>query len=191
MSGSLILAKSGETAQTSLLPEVQELITQAEELKDKAAQLRIEATDLLQGGTQVELLGAVQYACDRASQLPTKFQLLSQQLNQSEVLLSEEKLQQQLRQVQQRIAQNPNNLQLQDLARRLQRNIQLARQGENARQSQILSLSAMVLDASGVLQQLQTRLRTADLSSSVVASELKGLSDEFTQYQDNVDLLLS
>ena len=128
-----------------------------------------------------------------ASQLPSKFQSLSQQLNRNDVLLSVTDLQKQLSQAQQRIATSSGTAQhqLQDLVQRLQRNIKLAQQGEDARQSQIISLSVMVLDASGVLQQLQTRLRTADLSSASVTSELQALSAEFTQYQDNVDLLLS
>ena len=102
-------------------------------------------------------------------------------------------MQKQLQQVQQRVATSTGHAQrqLQDLAHRLERNIELARQGEDARQSQIIALSGLVIDAGGVLQQLQTRLRTADLSSSQAAAELKELSDEFTQYQDNVDLLLA
>ena len=141
----------------------------------------------------MELLGAVQYACDRANQLPQKFQTLSKQLNQNEVLLSEADLKKQLVQVQKRVVTSQGNAQrqLQDLAQRLERNIELARQGEDARQSQLIALSGLVIDAGGVLQQLQTRLRTADLSSSQAAAELKELSDEFTQYQDNVDLLLA
>jgi uncharacterized coiled-coil DUF342 family protein len=193
--GAMALAKEPKAirSETPLLPELQALIDQADDLSTKAGKLRTEATELLDSTTQVELLGAVQYACDRAQQLPTKFKALSKQLNQNEVLLSVDNLQQQLLQVHKRMAgsSGQSQRQLQDLAQRLQRNIALAQQGEDARQSQLISLSAMVLDASGVLQQLQTRLRTADLSSSVAASELKSLSDEFTQYQDNVDLLLS
>lgn len=195
MGGAMILAKEPETiaSKIPLRPELQALIDQANDLNTKAEKLRMEATNLLDDSAQVELLGAVQYACDRASQLPIKFKALSKQLNQNEVLLSIDNLQQQMLQVHKRInsSSGQSQRQLQDLAQRLQRNIELAQQGEDARQSQLISLSAMVLDASGVLQQLQTRLRTADLSNSIVANELKSLSDEFTQYQDNVDLLLS
>lgn len=176
-----------------LQQELQAVVNQAEQLNQKAGQLRQEAAELLAGSTQVDLLGVVQYACDRATELPQKLQHLSAQLNNREVLLSVKELQQQMLQVHQKMSQSSGmaQQQLRSLADRLQRNIQLAQQGEDARQAQILSLSALILDASAVLQQLQTKLRTADLSSTDQATELRSLSDEFTQYQENVDLLLS
>lgn len=192
--GAMVLAKDSPSSTTvPLRPELQTLISQAEDLKVKSEKLRQEAQNLLSGTTQVELLGAVQYACDRAQQLPPKLQTLSKQLNQTDVLLSEKDLQKQLGQVKQRIATSQGNAQhqLKELAQRLERNIELARQGADAQQSQLIALSGLVIDAGGVLQQLQTRLRTADLSSSKATAELQALSAEFNQYQDNVDLLLA
>ena len=196
--GAAFLVKStqNESQTESLEPlqqELQAVVDQAVQLNQKATQLHQEATEVLTGTTQVELLGAVQYACDRASELPQKLRHLSTQLNNREVLLSVEELQKHLVQVHHKMTHSSGmaQQQLQSLADRLQRNIQLAQQGEDARQAQILSLSALILDASGVLQQLQNKLRTADLSSATQTTELRSLSDEFTQYQENVDLLLS
>jgi hypothetical protein len=73
----------------------------------------------------------------------------------------------------------------------LLRNIQLARQGQDARQAQVVSLSTMILDAGGVLQQVQNKLRTADLNNSDQVMELRQWCEELRSFEENVDLLVS
>ncbi|MEL7315783.1 MAG: hypothetical protein AAFN08_12605, partial [Cyanobacteria bacterium J06559_3] len=73
----------------------------------------------------------------------------------------------------------------------LQRNIELAQQGEDAREAQVVSLSTLIVDAGGVLQQLQNKLRSADLSSDRQTDELRELGLELNNMQENMDVLLT
>ncbi len=173
--------------------ELQAIQQQALKLKQQAEGLRSEAADVLTASHQIELLGAVEYACDRTTELPQKIDDLSQRLSGSDSLLSVRELQQQLAKVEKKQANSSGAAQQQwnRLAQSLNRNIQLAQQGDDARQAQVISLSTLILDAAGVLQQLQNKLRTANLESNSEAMELRSLSEEFTRYQENVDLLLS
>ncbi|MEO0373371.1 MAG: hypothetical protein AAF329_01850 [Cyanobacteria bacterium P01_A01_bin.17] len=173
--------------------ELQAIQQQALKLRQQAENLRSEAAGVLTASHQVELLGAVEYACDRTTELPQKISDLSQRLSGSNSLLSVQDLQQQLAKVEQKQANSSGAAQQQwnRLSQSLSRNIQLAQQGEDARQAQVISLSTLILDAAGVLQQLQNKLRTANLESNTEAMKLRSLSEEFTRYQENVDLLLS
>ena len=81
--------------------------------------------------------------------------------------------------------------QWQTLAQQLDRNIALVKQGEDTREAQLAQLSTLIAESGGVLQQLQNKLRTADLSSNVEAEELKSMSDELKGFQENVTLLLT
>lgn len=177
----------------ALEQELRNIQQRAEKLKQQADRLRSEAAGLITASDQVELLGAVEYACDRADELPGKIDDLSQRLTGSDSLLSVRDLQQQLAKVETKRAGSSGvaRQQWDRLAESLKRNIQLAQQGEDARQAQMISLSTLILDAAGVLQQLQNKLRTANLESQAEAMELRSLSEEFTRYQENVDLLLS
>jgi hypothetical protein len=78
----------------------------------------------------------------------------------------------------------------QQLADSLRRNIELARQGQDARQAQVISLSTQILDAAGVLQSLQNKLCTADLTNAKDTGELQLLSEDFKELQKNVDVLV-
>lgn len=194
--GGAMMRKSQEPEILSLdNPELEQQLQavrqQAKTLADKANVLRLEASKLLT--TQLELLAAVQYACDRAGELPTKIDQLTHRLSGSDSLLSVNELQQQLSEVQTKLQSSSGvaREQLTKLADSLQRNIQLARQGQDARQAQVLSLSTLILDSAGVLQELQNKLRTADLTNSAEAMELRSLSDELSSFQENVDLLVS
>lgn len=173
--------------------ELQQVKQQAESLAERANAFRVEATHLLDNTAQLELLGTVQYACDRATELPAKVSHLARRMQGADSLLSVTELQQQLNLAQARLQTSSGAAreQLNHLTASLQRNIQLARQGQDARQAQVLSLSTLIQEAAGMLQQLQNKLRTADLSSSSEALELQALSNEFKSVQDNVDLLVS
>jgi hypothetical protein len=166
---------------------------QAQELATKADSLYQEANRILTGSAQMELLGTVQYACDRARELPTQLDELTRRLQGSDSLLSVSDLQQQQATVQAKVRASSGIARehLQELATQLARNIELARQGQDTRQAQIVNLSTLIQEAGGTLQALQNKLRTADLSDANQALELRSLSDELTVFQENVDLLVS
>jgi len=167
---------------------------QAQDLADKAADLRAEASRLLTNSNQVDLLAAVQFACDRANELPTKIDELARRLHGANSLLSVANLQQQLHAAETRFQKTSDGVareQLRQLTQSLERNIQLAQQGQDARQAQVLSLSRLIYDSAGVLQSMQNQLRTADLADAEVAGELHTLSHELKLFQENVDLLVA
>lgn len=173
--------------------ELQAVRTSAKALADKANTLRLEATKLLTSADQMELLVAVQYACDRAVELPTKVDQLARRMQGADSLLSIDQLQQQLTQVQTQLQSSSGvaREQRSKLAASLRRNIQLARQGQDARQAQVASLSTLILDSAGVLQSMQNQLRTANLADAAQTLELRSLSDELQIFQENVDLLVA
>jgi hypothetical protein len=172
--------------------ELQGVQQQAKVLAEKAGELRSEAVRLLTQSTQVELLAAVQSACDRANELPGKVDRLIQRLRGSDSLLSVDDLHKQLMEVQTKLHASSGvaREQLTKLAESLNRNIQLAREGQDARQAQIANLSALILDSAGVLQAMQNKLRSLDLSDAEQRLELRSLSDELSIFQENVDLLV-
>lgn len=173
--------------------QVQAVRQQAKTLAERADTLRAEATRLLSNADQMDLLVAVQFACDRADELPTKLDQLAQRLKGSDSLLSLSQLQQQLQEVKtkQKASSGIIREHLTKLANSLQQNIELAQQGQDTRQAQVVSLSTLILDAAGVLQALQNKLRTVDLTDAQATGELRSLSDEFNSFQENVDLLVS
>lgn len=173
--------------------ELQKTRQQAVNLSQQAASLQLEANRLLTATHQLELLGMVQYACDRTRELPSKIDQLARRLQGKDSLLSADDLKKQLTEAErkQRSSVGVAQEQWAKLAASLQRNIQLAKQGEDAREAQVVSLSTLILDAAGVLQQLQNKLRTADLDSSTTADEVRSLSDEFNSMQENMDVLIA
>ena len=177
----------------ALIRELQSLENSAKEVAQKAKILRQEATQLLGDTIQMELLAAVQYACDRALELPPKINHLSRRLSGENSLLSIQELQQQLIELKTKKQQSTGlaQEQLNRLEASLNRNIQLAKAGEDARQAQVLSLANLVYDSAGVLQELQNKLRTADLSNFDQTQELQLLSNDLKSFQENVDLLIS
>ena len=168
--------------------EFQQVRQQAVVLGGKAHELSDEANQLLTTSEQLELLGVVQYACDRIQELPQRLDRLAQRL----ALLSLDELKQQLAQAQEKVRRRQGVAQAQwgKLASSLQRNVALTKQGEDVRQAQLASLSTLIAESDGVLQQLQNKLRNADLSSSATAGELRQLSQELRGLQENFDLLL-
>lgn len=165
---------------------------QAKVLADKAGELRQQSTQLLTDSTSSELLAAVQYACDRATELPTKIDHLAQRMQGNDSLMSVADLRNQLETVELKLNSSSGIVkdQLAKVAESLQRNIQLAQDGQDARQVQVASLSTLILDALSVLQELQNKLRSANLSDAQQTLELRSLSDELSIFQENVDLLV-
>jgi hypothetical protein len=164
---------------------------QATNLAAKANSLRQEASRLLTEANQMDLLVMVQSACDRAVELPAKIDQLTRRMHGADSLLAVEDLQQQLSEVTTRIPASSGVArdQLNRLADSLRHNIQLARQGEDARQAQVLSLSTLILDSAGVLQGMQNQIRTANLTDASQAEELRSLSNEFSLFQDHIGLI--
>ncbi|MEO0759327.1 MAG: hypothetical protein AAFY78_20920 [Cyanobacteria bacterium J06648_16] len=201
--GAIAIATAGAILQKSREPETIELDNpalsrelqavrqQAITLGKKADTLKAEATQLLTDALQVDLLGTVQYACDRTQELPRKIDQLALRMQGKDALLSTKELENQLRDVQAKIKTSTGlaRTQWQKLAESLERNIALARQGEDTRQAQLANLSTLIAESGGVLQQLQNKLRTADLSSDTAAAELRELSNEFKGFQESAELL--
>lgn len=173
--------------------EIKALYNKGENLAEQAVALRDEATERLTGAAQMELMGAVQYACDRTQELPSKIQQLGKRLGEGKSLLSAEELTQQIKEAKTKRNKSSGaaKAQWQALIDSLERNLNLAKEGEDARQAQVVSLSTLISNAAGTLQQLQNKLRTADLSSATETTELRALSDEFSSFQENVELLVT
>jgi hypothetical protein len=141
----------------------------------------------------MDLLVMVQAACDRAVELPAKIDQLSRRMHGADSLLAVKDLQQQLTEVSSRIPASSGVArdQLNRLANSLRQNIQLAQQGEDARQAQVLSLSTLILDSAGVLQGMQNQIRTANLADGSEAEELRSLSNEFSLFQEHIGLMVN
>lgn len=172
--------------------QLQAVHMSAKRLADKAKVLRLESTKLLTDSFHLELLATIQYACDRAAELPTKIDSLAKRFQGSNSLLSVNELQQQLTQVQNRLEISTGSVaqeHLTQLAQSLQHNIGLVQQGQDARQAQVTSLSTLIQDTAGVLQALQNKLRTADLTDSAQIIQLRSLSEQLGSYQENVGLI--
>lgn len=181
-------------AKQQLQRELQVMQASGKTLAEKAEVLRQEANQLLtRDSFQLELLTAVQYACDRAIELPAKIDQLAMRLPSADSLLSVSELQQQLLEVQTKQCSSSGvaSQHLNQLADSLKRNIQLAQEGQDTRTAQIVSLYTLIQDSAGVLQQLQNKLRTADLTNLEQVNELRSLSSEFNSFQENVDILVS
>ncbi len=173
--------------------EFRSLQAQAVSLVDKAQVLREEAAKALTEANQMDLLVAVEGACDRTAELPAKLTQMAKRLQGGESLLSVDEMQQQLNQVEAKARRSSGiaGEQLDRLADSLRRNIQLAREGQDARQAQMVNLSTLISDTAGILQKLQNQLRTANLNNSEDMQALAALSQDFQSFQENVDLIIS
>lgn len=177
-------------ADRDLIRELQTARQQARDLAAGAKDLQQEAERLLTRPDQLDLLGTVQFCCDRVGELPQKLEDLARRLQGGEALLSIDQLQQQRKRVKRDLAESRGAAkeQLQVLLTSLERNIELAQQGSDARQAQVLSLSTLIASTAGVLQQLQNKLRTADLRDQRQQAELKSLSEALSGAQANLDV---
>jgi chromosome segregation ATPase len=184
----------GELARRQLQQELQDVKSLAATLARQAEILREEANQLLASSLdfQLDLLVTVQRACDRAVEFPLKIEQLSQKISAKESLLSVADLEEQLSGVNNKIKNSSGaaRQQLEELAASLQRNIQLAKQGKDSREAQVINLHTSIQNSAGVLQQLQNRLHGADLNNLEEIKELKGLSDEFNSCQQDLEVLL-
>ena len=192
--GSAMLAKDNNALELEnklLEKELNSIKKEANLLVSKAEELRLEAKNLLHDSWQVDLLTAVEYACDRTLELPHKIDQLSQKISGGDSLLSVEELEKKLANINNKkkstygIAQR----QLEKIEASLQRNISLAKQGESARQAQVFALTNLITESAGILQELQNKFRTADLSNSEELNNLQNLSEELTAIQENNYLL--
>ena len=124
-------------------------------------------------------------------ELPAKIDQLTRRMHGADSLLAVEDLEQQLSEVTTRIPTSAGVArdQLNRLAYSLRHNIQMARQGEDARQAQVLSLSTLILDSAGVLQGMQNQIRTANLTDADQTEELRSLSNEFSFFQEHIGLI--
>jgi hypothetical protein len=176
-----------------LVQEIQSVQQQAKLLVQKAEMLRTEAKQLLTTSTQLELLVAIEYACDRTRELPTQIDRLVQRLQGSDSLLSVAELQQQLTEVKTRKNKSSGvaRQQLERLVIGLENNLKLARQGQDARQAQVISLATLAIESAGILQQLQNRLRTTNLENTEEIQELTSQLEEFKSMQESVELLVA
>lgn len=173
--------------------EIKGVQQQAKLLAEQSAVLRIESEKLLTSAAQLDLLTTIQYVCDRAQELPTKVEQITCNIQGKDSLLSPTDIQRQLAEVKAKQSKRSGvaHQQLEQLATSLERNLELARQGEDTRQAQIFSLSTQVIDAAGVLQQLQNQIRTANLDNTEDINQLSNLSEELNSIQENVDLLIN
>lgn len=165
------------------LEEELELAKQeAKLLIKKAENLRLEAKNLLHDAHQMDLLTAIEYGCDRTFELPEKIEYLSKKLSGSDSLLSEEELEEKLK-TNLKKQQSANGLalkQLRQIESNLRRNIDLAKQGKSAREAQVFALTNILTESAGVLQQLQNKLRTSDLTNSQALQDLQDLTQELS-----------
>jgi hypothetical protein len=196
--GSALILNSKRTVSLNidnpaLVQEIQSVQQQAKLLVQKAEALRTEAKQLLADSSQLELLVAIEYACDRTGELPTKIDRLVQRLQGSDSLLSVTELQQQLTEVKTKKSKSSGvaRQQLERLATGLENNLKLARQGQDARQAQVISLATLAIESAGILQQLQNRLRTANLEDNEEIQELKSQIEELKSRQESVDILVT
>jgi len=172
--------------------ELQTVKASALALVNQANKLKLAAQRLLTDAFHVELLAAIEISCDRAVQVPEKIDHLAQGLQASNTQLSVSELQQQLTQVQDKLSSSSGVAQqhLQQLAASLQRNIKLAEEGQDIRLAQIVSLSTQVQDYAGVLQRLQTKLYSSDLTDAEQINQLQLLSEEMVSLQESVYFLV-
>lgn len=191
----------------ALEAQVYGVLDQARALRQQAEVLRQEAGDRLVEAHQMDLLVAVQLACDRAQDLPEQIQVMARQFQGQDALVSVRTLEQQLSQAQVQLRQSQGlaREQLQKLTQSLQRNIALAQQGQDVRQAQVISLSTLILQTTEVLQRLQIQLRRSDLhphpeghpttdSPNPLAAEIDdliALSEALAGCQKNLDVLMS
>ncbi len=175
------------------IQEIEAIKARSQSIAEKAEILRQESEKNLTESNQIELLTAVQYGCNLALELPAKIETLASRLHGSDSLLAPQEIEKQLTEVKAKL-DNSNGVaraRLQELAASLENNLKLAKEGQDAREAQIASLSTLVSNSAGILQQLQNQLRNSNLNSSEQIEELLVLSDELKNIQEHVDLLIT
>ncbi|WP_413198830.1 hypothetical protein [Nostoc piscinale] len=161
-------------------------------LANQANAMRVEVQKLLTDTFHVELLTTILMSCDRAAELPAKLDKLGVSLHHTNSLLSIEALQQQLTEVKTKLPASSGvaKRHLNQLAESLKRNIELAQEGEDSRLARVINIATLIQDFAGVLQKLQTRLRTSDLSDAEQINGLQLIADELNSLAENLDLVV-
>ncbi|OCQ89349.1 hypothetical protein BCD64_26695 [Nostoc sp. MBR 210] len=161
-------------------------------LANQAQAMRLEVQKLLTDTFHMELLTTVLISCDRAAELPAKLDKLGVSLHHTNSLLSIEALQQQLTEVKTKLPASSGvaKRHLNQLAESLKRNIQLAQEGEDSRLSRVINIATLIQDFAGILQKLQTKLRTSDLTDSEQINGLQLIADELNSLAENLDLVV-
>lgn len=195
ISASVIKSREPQTfalANTELEREVNAVKLAALGLVNQSENLRLEAKKLLNDSFQIELLTALEINGDRITSLPNKIDTLAWNLFSNNSILSVSALQQQLAEVQKKLSASSGVAKehLNQLAASLKRNLKLAQDGEDTRLARIINISTLIQDCTGILQQLQTKLRNSDLSDSQQIQDMQLLSDELTSLVENIDLLV-
>ncbi|MBD2597809.1 hypothetical protein H6G74_26300 [Nostoc spongiaeforme FACHB-130] len=161
-------------------------------LANQSQAMRLEVQKLLTDTFHMELLTTVLISCDRAAELPSKLDKLEVSLHHTNSLLSIEALQQQLTEVKTKLPNSSGvaKRHLNQLAESLKRNIQLAQEGEDSRLSRVINIATLIQDFAGILQKLQTKLRTSDLIDSEQINALQLIADELNSLAENLDLVV-
>lgn len=163
-------------------------------LVQRAEALRREAATILTEPDQIELLVAIQEACDRVMELPYKIDEIARRLGRNEVMLSVAEIEAQLRQViakQNTVASEAGRLKLANLERTLRHNLELAREGQDSRQIQIANLMEWVTESAGLLQRMQNKIRAIGAQGRAELLELQELSEQLNSCQENVTMLIN
>ncbi|MCS6960204.1 MAG: hypothetical protein RMK91_09155 [Pseudanabaenaceae cyanobacterium SKYGB_i_bin29] len=174
--------------------EVMAIKRSAVALVQRAESMRREAATLLTEPDQIDLLVAIQAACDRVMELPYKIDEIARRLGKNEVMLSVAEIEEQLRQViakQNTVTSEAGRAKLASLERTLRHNLELAREGQDSRQIQIANLMEWVTESGGLLQKMQNKIRTIGTKSTSELLELRELSDQLNSCQENVTMLMN
>lgn len=174
-----------------LVREITAVKQQAKLLAQKALTLRSEARQMLTNSSQLELLAAVEYACEHTLELPEQIDTISGKFQGEDSLLSVAELKKQIALVESRKGSSSEAVerQLEQLKASLENNLRLAIQGRDTREARVISLNMLVTESAGILQQLQNSLRTSNLNDSAEIQELKALSEDLKSIQESVTLL--
>lgn len=174
-------------------PEQQALLEHARDLARRSSRLEKEAEVLLANTEQLELFGAIRVACALAQELPTHIETALLQMGDGTSLLAEEPLLAKLREVDGRIVNSSGVAREQwlRLQTRLRENLELAREGKSAQEAQTAQLTGMIVEAEGVLQSLQNRIRSANLADANESLELRNLCDELSGVQETLSAMVS
>jgi hypothetical protein len=192
---SFLKSREGEVLELdnpALEREILTVKSSALALANQANAMRLEVQKLLTDAFHLELLTTVLMSCDRAAELPGKIDMLVFKLHNTNSLLSIEALQQQLKEVKKKLPSTSGAPQrhLNQLAKSLKRNIKLAQEGEDSRLARIINIATLIQNFAGVLQKLQTKLRTSDLSDAAKINALQLIADELSSLAENLDLVV-
>jgi hypothetical protein len=167
--------------------ELQVAAQRAQQLVKLSTNLHEEGTKTLTQVEHIDLLVALQLACDRVQSLPLRVDQLARRLQQ-EQLLSWDELQQQRHQAQTRAEKSSGLIreQLIRMVASLDQNIHLLEQGQDSRRAQVASFSTLLLDMAGLLQALQNQMKNIPLTVADL-QDMQALTQELRSLQNTID----